>query len=199
MMRRYEPAFLLVWTLITAALSFADVQHPIRTAFALSFVAVVPGLSITRTLRFGPMDRLLLAIPTSLSLAALISAVLVYSRYPSWDLGLSLMLAAAIGAIALDLAQGSMPGHPAARPSRTKLDDESRQARLINSLAEGSTLAEAADAAGVTTATLRRALHKSEQLRMAVRVVTHGQLVAADDATERPIDSRGLPPPPIST
>jgi hypothetical protein len=191
-MIRQEPAVLLAWTMITAALSFGDVQHPMRGAFALVFLALVPGLTITRVLGFKPADRLLLALPVSVSLAAVISAVLVYSAYPSWDLGLSMLMALTVGAVALDLARGAVPSEEPARPPRVKLEDESRQARLIESLGQGKTLSEAAEAAGVTVVTLQRTMRRSDRLRMAVSVVTHGELEPAH-STYREAKSSGDP------
>jgi hypothetical protein len=191
MIRRYEPAILLAWSMVTAALSLGDVQHPIRSTFTLVFLGVIPGLAITRVLRLRLADRFLLAVPISLSLAALTSAVLVYSGYPSWDLGLSLLLAAAIGAITLDLARASITADRAVQTSRTNLDDETRQAQLIASLMKGGTLAEAAEAAGVSNATLQRALRRSDRLRMAVSVASHGELEVANNATDTQAKVRG--------
>jgi lambda repressor-like predicted transcriptional regulator len=178
-MGRYEPALLLAWSMSAAGLAFADVDHPIRTVFALVFLAFVPGLAITRALHLnGLATRLLLALPISLSLAALISAALVYVGFPSWNLGLSMLLSVTVGAIASDLARVSIPTHRPGRITRNKLDDETRQAALVHSLLEGATLAEAAQAAGVSTTTLQRALQRSERLRMAAMVATHGELDA---------------------
>jgi hypothetical protein len=134
-------------------------------------------LAILRLLGFeSHVSRLLLALPTSLSLAALVSAILVYSGLPAWSLGLSALLAMTVGAIALDLARGPITSEDRPRTARTKLEDEARQVALIDTFMEGGTLADAAEAAGVSLTTLHRALQSSERLRRAVSVASHGRL-----------------------
>jgi hypothetical protein len=64
--------------------------------------------------------------------------------------------------------------------NRSKLDDEDRQAAIVDILVEGWSLAKAAQAAAVTTATLQR----SSRLRMAASVAPHGELQAPQDATD---------------
>ena len=183
MIRRYEPALLLLWTMITAALAFSDLQSPIRSAFALTFLAFVPGLALLRLVGFEDYTvRLLLALPTSLALAAIVSATLVYSGLPSWDLGLSVLVAIAVGAVALDLAHPVILGSRTAPVPKRKLDDESRQAALIRALMDGGTLKQAADAAGVSMATLQRALRASNRLRSAASVASRGELDAVAEA-----------------
>lgn len=174
MTSRLEPAALIAWTGVTAGLSFADVHHPIRSLFALVFFAFVPGLAIVRLGRFGGLGtRLLLAAPTSLGLAAVVSAILTYSGVPSWNVGLGVLIIITAAFVALDIfvrstrRQRSVP--------RRKLDDEARQEALIQALLAGGSVAEAADAAGVHPATLRRALRHSSRLSMAVSVATHGE------------------------
>jgi len=176
---RLEPMLLIAWTMATAALAFSNVDHPIRTLFALVFVSFVPGLAIIRMAHFeGLAIRLLLAIPTSLSAAALVSAVLVYSGVPSWNLGLSALVSLTVGFVIADFARGSVQRETYA--SRRKLDDETRQEALVQAFVEGGTLSDAAAAAGVSTATLRRALRSSNRLRYAVRVATHGESDRSD-------------------
>jgi hypothetical protein len=177
-MLRLEPALLIAWTMATAAMSFSGVQHPLRTLFALAFLAFVPGLAVIRLARLdGHGVRLLLAVPTSLAITAFVSAVLVYAGAPSWDLGLAGLMALTLGAIALDLAR---PSFARERPvPRRKLDDESRQAALIHALVDGGSLSDAAAAAGVSAATLQRALERSNRLRLAVLAATHGESESA--------------------
>ena len=57
-------------------------------------------------------------------------------------------------------------------PVPGKLDDETRQARLVEELLAGGTLAEAAEAAGVSMRTLQRSLRRSDALRRAVEVAS---------------------------
>jgi hypothetical protein len=184
-MRRYEPALLLACTMSAAGLSFADIQHPVRTAVTLFFLAFVPGLAITRAIRLEGLEaRLVLAVPTSLGLAAVVSAAFVYFGVPSWDLGLSVLISITVGAVAADLARGAIPAHRAGRFNRSKLDDEGRQAAIVHTLVEGGSLADAAQAAAVSTATLQRALQRSKRLRMAASVASHGELDSPDDASD---------------
>jgi hypothetical protein len=188
--RRYEPAFLLLWSMIAAALAFGDVEHPIRSALVLGFLAFVPGWALVRLLGFEDyMSRLLLALPTSLGLAAVVSAALVYAGLTSWDLALSVLIAVAVGAVSLDLAHPRILAPRASRSSKRKLDDENRQAALIRTLMDGGTLIEAADAAGVSMATLQRALRSSDQLRLAASVASRGQLDAHVEAPDDRIEA----------
>jgi hypothetical protein len=190
MIARYEPAIIILWTMATAAVSFADLQHPVRTALALVFLGFVPGLAVIRLSRLQGLGiRLLLALPSSLAIAAVVSAALVYSGFPSWDLGLSALLSITVGAVALDLARPIVFAERTGQPRR-KLDDESRQAALIQTLLDGGTLAEAAKAAGVSTATLQRALHRSNALWTAVSVATHHESQAELDDSRAPLDPR---------
>ena len=160
--------------MVTAALAFSNVEHPIRTIFTLVFITFVPGLAIIRLVHLeGLTIRLLLAPPTSLAVAALVSAILVYSGIPSWNLGLSALVSLTVGLVVADFARRDVEFEP--HVPRRKLDDEARQAALVQTLLDGGTLADAASAAGVSTATLRRALHRSTPLRGAVRVATHGE------------------------
>lgn len=185
MIRRYEPAFLLLWSMITAALAFGDLEHPIRSAFALGFLAFVPGLALVRLLGFEDFtSRLLLALPTSLALAAVVSAAVVYAGLPSWDLALSILIAVVVGAVALDLARPTILAPRVSQSSKKKLDDETRQAVLIRTLMDGGTLSEAADAAGVSIVTLKRAMRTSDQLRLAASVASRGQLDSVDEAED---------------
>jgi hypothetical protein len=179
MMSRFEPAVLITWTMATAAVSLADVHHPIRTVIVMVFLAFVPGLAIVRFARIGGYGvRLLLALPTSLSLAAVVSAVLVYSGVPTWDLGLAALLSVTVGFVLLDVARPSILREQSV--VRRKLDDESRQAALLQTLIDGGSMSDAARAAGVSPATLRRALQRSNRLRLAVSVATHRQSESPD-------------------
>jgi hypothetical protein len=193
MIRRYEPALLLLWSMLAGALAFGDVDHPIRSAVVLGFVALGPGLALVRLLGFEDYTtRLLLALPTSLALAAVVSAFLVYGGLPTWDLGLSALIAVAVGAIALDLAHPGTIFAPRPAPaSKRKLDDESRQAALINMLMDGGTLDEAADAAGVSMATLQRALQSSDRLRRAASVASRGRLDAIGARVDGHVEAAG--------
>lgn len=174
MTARVEPAALIAWASVTAALTYADVHHPIRSLFALVFFAFVPGLAVVRLCRFGGLGaRLLLAAPTSLALAAVVSAVLTYSGIPMWNLGLGILIIITAAFVALDILLRSR-WHEGTVPRR-KLDDEARQAAMIQVLLAGGSISEAAGAAGVHPATLRRALRRSSRLSMAVSVATHGE------------------------
>lgn len=185
MTARYEPTLILAWSGAAAALSFGDIQHPIRSALVLGFLAFVPGLALVRLLGLqGALPRLLLALPTSLALTAIVSGVLAYGSFPNWELGFSVLLALAIGAVVLDVARRPLAAPRVSRRPRTKLDDDARQAALIQALSEGGTLADAARAAGVSVATLRRALRTSPRLRMAVSVTSQAGL--DDDPDCRP-------------
>ena len=85
-MRRFEPALLLAWTMLTAALCFGDFDNVVRIAFAISFLGAVPGLAIGRLLGLDGEVRWLTAIPLSLATDAIVSGALVYFGVASWDL-----------------------------------------------------------------------------------------------------------------
>ncbi len=64
--RRLESPLLLGWSMLTAALSFGNFHHPLRTAVALIFLAFVPGLAFLRLAKLtDPVMTVLLAVPVS--------------------------------------------------------------------------------------------------------------------------------------
>lgn len=177
-MSRYEPTILLLWSMLTAALVFGDISGPLRTVVALGFLASVPGLAVTRL--FGANDvefRALTAIPISLAIEAVVSGALVYAGLPSWDLGMSIVLSLTIGVVIIGLVRPTLELRPTP-DSRIpgKLGDGARQARLVDALLDGGSLAEAAGAAGVSPSTLYRTLRRSEVLRRAVDVASEGRV-----------------------
>ena len=172
--RRFIPALLLGWALITGALVFGDVHHPARTAFSLVFLAFVPGLAILRLIGLRDLEMtILLAVPLSLSLDAATSGVLVYTGSPSWNLGVAILLAVTIGAVLFDGARPKIAGR-STPPVGGKLGEEARQAEVIRALLDGGSLADAADAADVNVTTLQRAMRRSGAFRSAVAVASRG-------------------------
>ena len=179
-MSRLEAPLMLAATMVTAALVFGDVHGPARTTVALLWLSLAPGLAFTQLAGFREMGiRLVLAVPFSLALAAVTSGVLVYAGIPSWELGMSVLLSLTVAAVILHLAPPRLNvrlGWEAATDVRGKLAEEPRQARMVEALLAGGTLADAAEAAGVSLVTLRRRLRSSEALRRAVEVASGGSL-----------------------
>jgi hypothetical protein len=173
-MRRLELLLLFGWTAVSAGLVFGDVEGPLRTWLALTWVSLVPGLALTGLIGVsGILLRLFMAVPVSLAMAAIVSGVLVYAGLPSWELGMSILVSLCIAMLILDLAPPRLafnlaPGSTA--EVRGKLADGHRQARLLDSLLAGATMAEAAEAAGISLSTLQRGLRQSDALRRAVEV-----------------------------
>ena len=88
-------------------------------------------------------------MPLSLSIAALVGGILVYSGFPSWDLALTLLISLTVAGVIVDLVRPRVVMIP--MPDLRvpgKLNDEDRQARLMQSLLEGGSLDDAAAAAG---------------------------------------------------
>jgi len=175
-MSRFEPPLLLTWTMLTAALVFGELGGPVRVIFALTFLGAVPGLAVTRLVGFSDLEaRLLVAVPLSLSISAIVSGALVYLGVPSWDLGLSILISLTVAAVIADLARLELGlGRVDDLQLPGKLDDEARQARLVDALQAGGSLADAAEAAGVSRSTVYRSLRRSAALRRAVDVASHG-------------------------
>ena len=182
-LRRLEPPLLLGLSMLTAALMFGGFHHPLRTVIALIFLAFVPGLAFLRLVKLTePVMTVLLAVPVSLGLDAALSAILVYAGIPSWDLGLSLLISFAVGALIVDLVKPTIAIGPSAPKLSGLLGDEARQARLIGSFLRGASFGDACEAANVSPTTLRRALQRSPDLRRAVTVATQGGLELEGDA-----------------
>jgi hypothetical protein len=195
-MARVEPPLLLAWSMVTAALVFGDIGSPVRTALAFGWLMLVPGLTLTRLIEVRELPiRLVIAVPLSLALDAAVSGVLVYAGLPSWEVGMSILISISVAAVILDLA----PPRPGLRlvwnPAgdlRGKLAEESRQARMVEALLAGGTLGDAAEAAGVSIATLRRRLGTSEALRRAAEVAAGGPV---DDLAGRSEPEPASQPP----
>ena len=175
---RLEPLVVLAWTAVTAAMVFGDLQGVPRIFFAIVFVAVVPGLVAVRLMGFGDlMTRVLIAVPLSLSIAALVGGILVYAGGPSWDLALTLLISLTVAGVIVDLVRPRVVMIP--MPDLRvpgKLNDEDRQARLMQSLLEGGSLDDAAAAAGVSRTTLIRSMKRSAALLRAMEIASHGTL-----------------------
>ena len=173
-MRRLFRLLMFGWTAVVAALVFVDFAGPVRIGLTVAWLALAPGLAITALLGFnGLLTRLFLSVPLSLCLAAVVSALLVYGGFPSWELGMSILLSVTMAALIIDLAppQVELSMHETATTHLSgKLSEPSRQAQLVTSLQDGATLAEAADEAGVSVSTLQRGMRRSEVLRRAVEV-----------------------------
>jgi hypothetical protein len=175
-MRRLELVFLFAWTAVTAGFVFADVPGGLRTALSLTWLSLAPGLAFTRLIGLSGLTiRLVIAIPVSLALAAIVSAVLVYARLPSWELGMSVLVSICVAILIAHLAPPRLATSLLSGPPdgiSGKLSEEGRQARLVDSLLGGATLHEAANAAGISFSTLQRAMRRSDQLRRAVDVAS---------------------------
>lgn len=75
-------------------------EHPIRTALVLWFVCVGPGLGVLDPLELGDATTgLLLVVPLSLAIDALVATVLVYLGL--WSSTLALIVVAAVTVAAL--------------------------------------------------------------------------------------------------
>jgi hypothetical protein len=129
----------------------------------------------------GTRAQLLLAVPASLSLAAIVSGILVYAGAYSWQLGFVVLVALVVTCTTLSVAPLRALSRAPLGPANLtgKLADEERQATLLHSLQRGATLNQAAEAAGISPATLRRRLRSSEVLRRAVELSSGGRV--ADD------------------
>jgi hypothetical protein len=179
------------WTALVAGLVFSEFGGPIQIGLTVAWLALAPGLAIIALLGFsGLLTRLLLSIPLSLCLAAVVSALLVYAGIASWELGMSILVSGTVAALIIDLAppQVELPIHETTTTHlRGKLAEPSRQAQLVTSLQDGATLAEAADEAGVSVSTLQRGMRRSAVLRRAVEVASTTGLdeldLGADDLT----------------
>ncbi len=185
MNHRVESFAILFTTMVAAALVFGDFDTPLRPIFAIGFVAVAPGLAIAQLIGItGLAIRLFLAIPISLAISTLVAGAMTYAGITSWNFGLTIIMSLAIGAVILDIGRSGIVHAAARRATARRLTDEDRQERLISSLRQGSTLAEAARAAGVSQTTVHRELRRSDSLRRAVEVASGGLLTFELDGDE---------------
>lgn len=190
-MSRFEPLLLLVWTAVAAGLVFGGFEGPVRIGVSLAFLAMAPGWAVLRMARIGDITaRLLLVVPLSLGIDAITAGVLVYAGVPSWDLGLTIIASVVIAAVILDLVRPHIV-LPTERDWGTtgKLSDEQRQARVLDALLAGHSLADAADAAGISRTTLVRAMSRSDALRRSVEIAS-GQPPPDDAAARRKQQAR---------
>jgi hypothetical protein len=180
---RVEAPLLLAWTMITAALVFGDAEGLLRTTVALTWVAIAPGLALGRLAGFDLVMRLVTAVPVSLCLAAAVSAALIYAGLHSWEVATTVLISITVGAVILRLAPPRVRvrlGSSSSDNLRGKLAEEPRQARLVESLQEGGSLVDAAEAAGVSMSTLRKQLRASDALRRAVEVASMSRVDVAN-------------------
>ena len=186
-MSRIERDLLLVWTALTAAVVLAGLGGPVRVALVLSWVALAPGLALCAVAGFGPLAlRLFLAPPVSLALAATVSGLLIYAGLPTGGPGMGFLFAVTFGVLTFQVPfvrTFLLRRSALSADVRGKLAEEARQAALIEALVQGGSLEDAAEAAGVSVATVRRRIRESESLRRAVRVVSDD--LAAEARVER--------------
>jgi hypothetical protein len=175
-MKRLLRLLMFSWTALVAALVFADIGGPVRIGLTVAWLAIAPGLAVITLLGFsGVLTRFLLTVPLSLCLAAVVSAVLIYSGLSSWELGMSVLVSLTIAALVVELAPPQVDlsiRETRITHLRGKLADPSRQAQLVASLQDGATLSEAADSAGISVSTLKRGMRRSDVLRRAVEVAS---------------------------
>ena len=109
------------------------------------------------------------------------------SGVPSWNLALTILISLSVAGVIVDLVRPRLVVLP--MPDLRvpgKLNDEERQARLMQTLLEGGSLDDAAAAAGVSRATLMRSMKRSPALRRAMDIASHGTLPPpADDRPRR--------------
>lgn len=185
---RVEAPLLLAWTMVTAALVFGDAEGLLRTTIALTWVAIAPGLALGSLTGFDLPMRALTAVPVSLCLAAAVSAALIYAGSPSWEVATIILMSITVGAVILKLAPPRVHvrlGSSATDDLRGKLAEEPRQARLVESLQDGGSLADAAASAGVSMSTLRKQLRASKALRRAVEVASKSRVDVVDGKATR--------------
>lgn len=101
MMKYFWPAIIIVSCLVVGFVTFLDIQSPLRAVAAFWFLLICPGMALVRLLHIEELlVELTLAIALSLSLDAVVSSVLVYTRTWSSDLSLALLIAISIGGVA---------------------------------------------------------------------------------------------------
>lgn len=182
MPHRFENIAILSTTMVTAALVFGDFEFPLRTAFALAFMSVVPGYALVRLIGVsGLAMRLFLAVPISLAISMIVSGGLVYAGIVSWNFGVTIIMSVTVGAVILDISRRAVAEARVTQTASRRLTHEDRQERLIGSLREGSTLAEAARVADVSLATVYREMRRSDAFRRAIDVASGGLLTIEGD------------------
>jgi hypothetical protein len=115
------PLLLLLSGPLVLLLVVLDAPTGLRVVPVLTYLAVVPGLTVLRTLRLA--DRLmevLLGIGLSLALGVLLAQLMIYVNLWSPTLGLSALVTIASAATSLELYRG--PLRPRSQPDHQKGD-----------------------------------------------------------------------------
>lgn len=91
-------------------------HSPVRTAIALVFALLAPGLAMTEMLAIpDPVQRLALAAGTSLALETVVALVLVYTHSFSTRLALLILAGLTLGALVVAVLQARRRSQTAAR------------------------------------------------------------------------------------
>jgi len=102
--RLWMPAVAVASALAATAVVFGDVETPLRPAVVLWFVVCCPGLPVVALLELGdPTAEALITVGLSLSLATLVSTVLVLAGAPSPRLALGVLVGMTAASAVLDL------------------------------------------------------------------------------------------------
>src|SRR5262245_39924136 len=87
-------AFIAISAMILEVLVHNDVETPLRTALALGFLLICPGVAFIQLLHFEDLlYEIVLAVALSLALDLLIAAILLYSGLWSPELILLILIA----------------------------------------------------------------------------------------------------------
>jgi uncharacterized membrane protein len=98
------PAVLLLSTGAICALTFANVQSPLRGALALWFLLICPGLALVRLLRIGGiLIEWMLTITVSIALDTGVATVMVYAGQWSPNRGLAVLAVITVAGAVLQL------------------------------------------------------------------------------------------------
>jgi UDP-N-acetylmuramyl pentapeptide phosphotransferase/UDP-N-acetylglucosamine-1-phosphate transferase len=115
------PTIIIVTVVVLGVLVFGNITSPIRTALALWFLVVCPGMALVGLLRLNdPWAEVALGTTLSLSLDVLLSLCLVYSGFWSPNLGLVILMVISLVGVALQLRRDhSLRSVLVASPRRT--------------------------------------------------------------------------------
>ena len=104
------PVLILLSSLASVGVTFADWQSPIRALLILWFIVICPGMGLVRLLRLhDPLAEFMFAIGLSIALATIVASAILYADL--WSPPLILAILATIS-IAGAFVQLLLPRHP---------------------------------------------------------------------------------------
>jgi hypothetical protein len=110
--RHTWPAAIAGWSLLAAALAFADVDSPVRSAIVLVFLLLCPGAAWIRLLPLGDtLAVMTVAVAFSISLDVAVSALLLYAHVWSPTAAFLIVLGIALAGALFQVARAPQP-HP---------------------------------------------------------------------------------------